>query len=209
MTQAKPPARAGQILDFWFGPLDELGLADPSKGKLWFGFDPRMDAHIEREFTEDVENAARGRLDFWRETPRGRLALIILTDQFPRNIFRGTPRAFAYDHLALAWCLEGLEREEDRHLHACERVFFYLPLEHSELLEQQNRCLSVYESWLAQAPKNLETHIRSYMKYAVDHRDLIVRFGRFPHRNGILGRPSSAEELAHLQKTGKTYGQGS
>jgi len=131
--------------------------------------------------------------------------LILLTDQFPRNMYRDSPQAFAYDAKALAWCLEGLKQQFDRHLRPIERVFFYLPLEHAESLEHQERSVEKFRELLDEADERRKNVFAEYLDLAVRHRNIIARFGRFPHRNRILGRESTGEELAFLKEPGSSF----
>jgi uncharacterized protein (DUF924 family) len=174
------------ILAFWFAPETR---------PLWFERDPAFDADIARRFGPMIEEAADGRLAFWGKEPEGALALCLLLDQFPRNIWRGTPRAFAYDIFALGVAEEALAAGHDRALPPDRRLFLYLPLEHSEDLGRQERCVALMAA--------LGDPI--LLDYAVRHRDIVARFGRFPHRNAILGRDSTPEEQAFLEEPGSSF----
>ena len=158
----------------------------------WFKPDAGFDAQIRERFLETHEAAAAGRLDEWQRTADGTLALLILLDQFPRNMFRGTPRAFATDSKALKIAENAVENGHDRKVEASMRSFFYLPFMHSEKLADQERCLALYQE-LGEAEA---------LKYAELHLDAIRRFGRFPHRNEILGRQPTPEEIAYLEGGG-------
>lgn len=176
---------AGDILSFWFAPEHEA---------FWFASTPDFDREIASRFGALHEQAHAGELDFWADTAEGALALILLLDQFPRNMFRGTPRAFESDARARAICRLALERSFDRLRPVRERPFFYLPLEHSEDLDDQRDCVRL----------NAELAHENYLDYAVAHHEIIDRFGRFPHRNHILGRETTAEE-AEFMKTHKGF----
>ena len=156
---------------------------------------------MRRRFEDAVRSATTGELNEWRATARGRLALIILTDQFPRNIYRHTARAFFYDSKALAWCLDGLDGRIDRELRPIEKVFFYLPLEHAESREHQTKSVECFSELAASVPMEQRSTFEEYLDFAIRHRDIIDRFGRFPHRNNILGRESTPEELAFLTQS--------
>ncbi len=196
---------ASTILRFWFGTAtDDLDVAEQC-GKLWWKKDAQTDARIRERFTGALDDAVNGRCDVWLNDARGRLAMIILTDQFSRNMYRETPRAFAYDHLALKWCKEGLEAGVDRALRPIERVFVYLPLEHSESPEDQDRSVELFTELANGVPEEKRKLFDGYVDYAERHRDIVRRFGRFPHRNAILGRPSTAEELAFLKQPGSSF----
>lgn len=186
-----------EILDFWFadGP-DQFRQA-------WFTKDAAFDAEIARRFGTLVAPAREGTLDDWAATPEGALALLILLDQFPRNLFRGAPEAFASDPHALALARRVvLEQRLDLRLTATQRVFLYLPFEHAESLEAQDLSVALFEGlrdWPAHAAPG------GTIAYAWAHRAVIARFGRFPHRNGILGRESTPAEQAYLAQPGAGF----
>ena len=179
-------AAVEEVLSFWFAPTSRA---------RWFESDKGFDREIEERFSSLIEAAARGELEPWVETPRGALALCILLDQFPRNVGRGTPRAFASDAEARRIADLALAAGLDRKLDAEERLFLYLPFEHSENLQDQERSVALFRG-LGDAEQ---------LDYAVRHRDIIARFGRFPHRNRVLGRDSTPEELAFLQQPGSSF----
>lgn len=158
----------------------------------WFRKDPSFDAEFRARFAVEHELAAEGSLAVWRETAEGALALLVLLDQYPRNSFRGTPRMFATDGLALAVAHAAIDAGHDARGPAELRVFFYLPLEHAESLEEQRRCVALHEAM----------GVPELTRYAALHHDIIVKFGRFPHRNAVLGRASTAEELEFLAAGG-------
>lgn len=174
------------VLAFWFAPGGE---------DRWFTPDPAFDAEIGQRFGALVEEALAGGLAAWAETPDGALALCLLLDQFPRNLWRGTPRAFAGDAMARALAADALAAGHDRAMPVDRRLFLYLPFEHSEELADQQRCLALVGT-LGDA---------RLLDYARRHRDVIARFGRFPHRNAILGRPSTPEEARFLQQPGSSF----
>jgi len=184
------------IHDFWFGPLDEAGLCDPEKHDLWFKSNPQIDDLIRERFGELTARATAGELDHWADSGPGLVALVILLDQFNRNIHRGKPEAFAADEPALALAQHYIETGHYRRLPAIHQAFLYMPLEHAEDLEAQEECVTLFEELAAVTGSQL---ITDYIRYAAAHRDVITRFGRFPHRNAILGRASTAEELAYLE----------
>ena len=196
---------ADTIREFWFGTQSEDRLVAEEKSALWWRKDAQTDEQIRQRFEELVRSAPKGALDSWLSTAGGRLASILLTDQFPRNMFRNTPESFAYDPLALAWCKAGLREKMDQDLRPIERVFFYLPLEHSESLQDQQMSVSLFQSLLDVVAPAAKPTFEGFLDFAVRHRDIIARFGRFPHRNRILGRPSSDEELAFLQEKGSSF----
>lgn len=190
---------------FWFGSHPDDAVTARQCAALWWSKEPAIDREMQRRFEGLVEAAARRELDAWSASPAGLLALILLTDQFPRNIYRGTAKAFAFDPLAQAWCFAGLMQEMDRTLRRIERVFFYLPLEHSESLEHQERAVRLFTDLVQEAPAEQRRLFEGYLAYALRHREIIARFGRFPHRNAILGRPSTPEEQAFLREPGSSF----
>lgn len=194
------------ILDFWFGELDADGFCVEQRNKFWFRADAATDAVIRERFGLLVEQALAGQLDDWASSPRGRLALIVLLDQFSRNLYRGRPGAFAGDARARQLLNEGLALGHDRLLTPIERTFFYLPFEHSEDLDDQQRCVALFRALHDSLPERLRPRVQASLDHAVQHRDIIARFGRFPHRNRAFGRPSGPEERAYLADA-STFGQ--
>jgi uncharacterized protein (DUF924 family) len=188
-----------EIHDFWFGELDENGLCASDRSALWFGANDTTDTHCRARFGAALAQALRGELDRWAETDRGLIALIVLLDQFSRNIHRGTAQAFAGDPHALALAQEAIHDGRHRQLPLIHRVFLYLPLEHCEDLAVQEQAVALFTA-LAQSTSLPQ--FEQFTRYAAAHRDVIARFGRFPHRNAILGRASSAAELAWLAAHG-------
>lgn len=180
-------AKPEDVLSFWFAE----GMAE-----RWFEPDPAFDDSVRKQLLGLHEHAAKGVYDVWMQTPRGCVALCILLDQVPRNVFRGTARAFATDAKALAVTRHALDHGFDSELSQRECVFLYLPLEHSEdLTDQEASC-----ALTAMLDEDREWH-----DYAVRHRDIIARFGRFPHRNAVLGRATTPEEAAFLSEPGSSF----
>jgi uncharacterized protein (DUF924 family) len=192
-----------EILDFWFG--EALAAHCPVGEDLWFQKSERTDELIRRRFGADLESARAGEYEEWVAFTQGRLALILLFDQFSRNIYRGRPEAFANDSAALELCLTGVEKRMDLVLAPLERVFFYLPMEHAENLAIQRRSVEVVGRLLVSAPPELSQRMQSFYDYAVKHCEVIERFGRFPHRNSILGRENTPEEAAFLARPGSSF----
>lgn len=197
--------RIEDVLDFWFGELDELGRAAPNQRKLWWTKSEAFDATVRSQFLDDYEAIVAGDREVWRSTSRGALAMIIVLDQFSRNMFRGTPKMFAADPLAREVCCEGLDAGFDAELDFDERVFFYLPLEHSEEDDLHERCNEVFGRMVDDAPESLKEDAKYYLDFAERHRAIITRFGRYPHRNEILGRPSTPEETKFLEEPGSSF----
>lgn len=196
---------AESILAFWFGTENDDARVAEQKKQLWWAKDSVVDQEINTRFSACTAAAAQGALDEWRASPRGLLALILLTDQFPRNMYRGLPASFSFDEQALRLCRQALEQGDDRRLRPVERVFLYLPLEHSESLVDQKRAVELFQHLCNEVPENQRTMFAGFRNFAIRHRDVIARFGRFPHRNAILGRTSTAEEQAFLQTAGSSF----
>ncbi|KAJ8738900.1 DUF924 domain-containing protein [Aeromonas veronii] len=194
------------LLALWFGDEADDVLRATRQAPLWWGKSSETDALLASRFGELAEAAAKGSLAHWADLPSGRLALILLLDQLPRNIHRGTPAAFAQDPLARDLCLKGLSIGADKSLSQLERVFFYLPLEHAESREQQARSVALFEALAAeQAGTPAQAAFAGFADFARRHQVIIERFGRFPHRNDILGRTSTPEEAAFLQQPGSGF----
>lgn len=193
------PGRARALLEFWFGRPD-----DPQRyhhRQIWFRSTPEFDAAVRTHFAADHDAAVAGALADWEAAPESALALVMLLDQVPRNIFRSTPRAFASDRLALAATNRALGRRFDQHVPAAWRLFFYLPFEHSENLSDQQRGIALLEALPPVPGRSPELHMSRA------HLDIIARFGRFPHRNPILGRISTPQEAAFLKERELHFGQ--
>jgi uncharacterized protein (DUF924 family) len=203
---------ARSIREFWFGRLP-LSADDLNRRiRFWFGGDTTefgrlRDDHIRARFGELLEQAASGDLASWADGPRRRLSLILLLDQFPRNMFRGSPRAFAHDAEALALTLSGLQSAADAALDPVERMFFYMPLQHAESREVQDESVAAYRRLLTEAPHELRGPFAGASRSAENHRAIIERFGRFPYRNRVLGRESTPAEEEWLRKGGERFGQ--
>ncbi|MBQ0833823.1 DUF924 family protein [Marinobacter sp.] len=195
-----------EILDFWFGDLDENGLPDSFHRNRWFRSSKRFDQEIRRRFLSMVLFASEQGLDHWRKAPGGRLAEIILLDQFSRNIFRGGALAFEQDKLANKLCKEAMRKGYDMSLSPVQRAFIYMPLEHAERLEDQVLSVECYEQLVASTSGVLQDFMNSFLQSAQDHKGIIERFGRFPHRNQALGRTSTEAEKDYLG-TARRFGQ--
>jgi len=196
---------AGAVLDYWFGSDADDSVVARNKGGMWWNSTPTIDDDLRSKFGAQVELAGRNELIGWDAMPEGLLALILLTDQFPRNIHRNTPRAFAFDANARMYCKDGIARGFDLRLRPVQRVFHYLPLEHSESLQDQHQSVELFTGLARAAPPGSQEMFAGYLRYAERHQEIIARFGRFPHRNHILGRTSTAEEIAFLQTPGSSF----
>ena len=195
------------VLSFWFQDATRSPEALQRRSAVWFRSEPAFDRECATRFTVLLEDAARGVLDGWGGTPHGRLALVVLLDQMPRNIHRGSPAAFMHDAQAASHCLAGIESGQDRSLHPVERIFLYMPLQHAEDLDLQRRSIEQFGSLAAEAGDAWRGYLAENVHYARDHHDVIERFGRFPHRNRVLGRESTAQELRYLADGAPTFGQ--
>jgi uncharacterized protein (DUF924 family) len=201
MSETTAAARA--VLDFWLGPLDEHGFSNEDHRRRWFEKNPTFDAAIEERFGVLHARAASGELDDWAETPRGRVALVILLDQMSRNLYRDTPAMYDNDDEALAIAKRALEAGDDEVLACQERYFLYMPFMHAEDRDAQQRCVELFEREQQRLPEDLAG--RFDPNWAVMHREIVDRFGRFPHRNELLGRESTDEEKAFLEKPGSSF----
>ena len=191
-----------QVLEFWFGGFPDAYSSDPRKIEMWFKNGAAYDKEIFLSFGALYDKAIKDELSSWTETPRGRLALIIVLDQFSRHIFRGQAEAFAQDEKAQIICLDGIAAGDDQVLHPVERSFFYLPLEHAEDLQRQNYAVAAFQGLVDDVPEPHKKNFEGNLDYARRHHYVIEQFGRFPELNTILGRESTAEEIAFM-KNGK------
>jgi uncharacterized protein (DUF924 family) len=200
---------ARSIREFWFGKGPPTAEALARRLRFWFGSEasPQRDAQIRARFGALLRRAARGALDAWADGPRRRLSLIILLDQFPRSMFRGSAHAFDYDAQALGLALSGMQSAADAALNVVERIFFYMPLQHAEVTEVQEESVAAYRRLLAEAPEELRAVFASALRSAENHRAIIEKFGRFPHRNRALQRPSTQAEEQWLRRGGESFGQ--
>lgn len=197
------------VLDFWFGECDESGWPAPEQSKLWWTSSPDLDAEMRDRFGAQVENALVDPISLDEDDAEGHLATILLLDQFTRNIFRGTARAFAGDHRALALARAAVARGLDHKLSPVHRVFLYMPLEHAESEAAQRESLTAFRQLLHDHGRpERAAEFDNFYEFAVKHAEIIARFGRYPHRNKVLGRVATPEETAYLAEGGATFGQG-
>lgn len=206
MNHLLPHAQPQDVLDFWFGDGLQQDWPSTDHKALWFGGGAAQDDTIRHRFGALVESALGGGLTEWETDLPTRLALLIVLDQFSRNAHRGQARAFAGDSRAQQLVLAALAAGEDESLARVGRVFLYMPLMHAEDLALQERCVACFTALHGNSPPALRQTLAGNLHFAIEHRDTIQRFGRFPHRNAALGRDSSAEEVGFL-KNGPRYGQ--
>lgn len=192
--------RIDDVLKFWFGRVEETIVPTESRARLWFGETPEIDCEIKTQFQDDFQKAISKEYAEWERTPRGKLALIIILDQFSRHIFRDQSQAFEQDEYAVSICTQGIQQQNDHQLSLIERVFFYFPLLHSEHLLHHEKSLAAYRSLIDLAFPETRVIYESFFKFASHHHQLIAKFGRFPQRNLILGRPSTDEETNYLNE---------
>jgi len=188
-----------QILVFWFGRGNEAEIPAPERIALWFAHNKFADQSMKRLFAKDIEAAKMGQYNHWQESARGSLGLILLLDVLPRKAFRGQARAFQQDAAALEICQLGLRQHDEQRLGLIERVFYYMPLQHAEDLDIQRQSVAAYQSLADLCMRETKELYNTFLNLAVYHFDVIHRFSRFPGRNAILGRESSAEELEFLK----------
>ena len=199
--------RIDEILSFWF--MEQTLSAPQIDGRMdtWFGDDPVFDEEVAKEFTDDVDRASDGNLDHWAHQPRGRLALILLLDQFRRNIFRNTAQAFEKDKAALKLCVEGAMEKKDKGLAPIHKAFFYMPLQHAESRKVQAKSREIYQRLAEAVSPTYKETFETISQFADLHADIVEQFGRFPHRNKLLNRENSPEEEEYLTGDSLGFGQ--
>jgi uncharacterized protein (DUF924 family) len=193
------------VLQFWFGDVDELGRSDVMHSRRWFMKDDAFDREIADRFGQTYADVRGGLREAWLDDPRGRVAYVVVLDQFPRNMFRGTARMFEGDRQALAAAVEGVARHDDAALTVNERSFLYMPYMHSEEIGMQELSVALFQELAATAPSELRGSVQAAVQYAEKHREIIARYGRFPHRNTLLGRASTPAELAFVAEPGSGF----
>ena len=196
-----------QILTFWFANAGDNVQVIKQRYKFWFEATPETDQQIHDQFLDVYSQARSGALTPWQTAPHSCLALIIALDQFPRNLFRGTPEAFSTDEQAQQICQYGLRQHYLSELNCIEQLFFLMPLQHAEDVALQEESLRLSEAALVQAPPDWHEFLNSSLGSTRKHLELIQRFGRFPHRNIVLGRQSTPEEQAYLDSGSGSFGQ--
>ncbi|MBC7171101.1 MAG: DUF924 domain-containing protein, partial [Polyangiaceae bacterium] len=193
------------VLTFWFGQLDANGCADETHRSRWFTKDPDLDRMIRERFLELHASVVAGERESLLGSARGRLAYVIVIDQLSRNMFRGRPQMFEHDGLALRAAREGVERGDDRQLALDERVFLYMPFMHAEDLASQRRCCELFAGLRDEHEPPLRDRVAYNLEFAEAHLEIVERFGRFPHRNAVLGRTSTPDEIDFLLRPGSSF----
>lgn len=196
---------ADEILELWFGQELDSAKALAERTKLWFAADPQFDGLLRERFAALPAQALQGELSSWGQSARSILALVLVLDQFPRNLYRGSEQAFAFDPVALKVASVALDAGLDQELAPVESLFLYLPFEHAEDLEAQARAVELIAAQVERAPQGLKSAFEEFLSFAVRHQKVIARFGRFPGRNRVLGRDSTREELAFLEEGGAGF----
>lgn len=195
------PDRIHELLHYWFGDIGSADLPTSERTNLWFGDNEAVRTQLINVFMQEFNQATSGNLMAWSKTPRGRLALIILLDQFSRYVNRHTPKAFSQDKEAQRLCIEGLRDRMDHSLTLIERVFFYMPLVHAEDSESQEKSIRLYQELVTLSMSETTQIYQLFLAYAYAHFRVVKEFGRFPQRNRILGRKSTEAEIAFLKST--------
>ena len=193
-------------MNFWFGQQNN-GFPIEDRSRLWFQGEEKVDQEIRTNFKTFVDDAIQNKLNEWAKTPQGQLSLILLLDQFARSIYRHTSHAFSGDSAALKLAHENISKGSDKKLSFSERGFIYMPLMHSEHLADQELCIQMFMELQTKVPAAHKELVGSSIHFAREHRGLIARYGRFPHRNAILGRTNTAEEKVYLNAGACSYGQ--
>lgn len=200
--------RIDAIIAFWFREQELSAPQIDRRMDVWFGADEVFDHECKKDFADDVAAASEGKLDHWEHEPRGRLALILLLDQFRRNIFRNTADAFSKDKMALKLCVEGAMAKTDQGLAPIERAFFYMPLQHAESKKVQAKSVELFSKLAEAVSPTFRETFETITQFAELHRDIIEQFGRFPHRNQLLNRKNTPEEDEYLSGDSPDFGQG-
>jgi uncharacterized protein (DUF924 family) len=206
MLRRMSPLPAPQdVLAFWIGPLDADGLAEPARARRWYQKDEAFDHECRTRFESTWQAVMAGDLEAWLDTPRGRLAYVVVLDQLARNMFRGTARQFQGDGRALATAERGVQVGQDKLLLGDERAFLYMPFMHAENLAAQERCVALFTAFRDASAGRLRERLDESCNFARRHRDIIARWGRFPHRNNALDRTSTAAEVEFLREPGSSF----
>ncbi|HKI73398.1 MAG TPA: DUF924 family protein [Pseudomonadales bacterium] len=202
-----PTNPADDIIEFWIGPAATDPEESSARARLWYQSTPESDEDLRHRFGDLLNQAEQGELEHWRETANGTLALVILMDQFSRNLYRGTAQAFSNDDHVAAVAEQAVDTGLDQQMSWIGRAFLYHPFEHSERIDRQERSVELFSKLVEDAPGDWKKHLEGFAEYAAEHRNVVKQFGRFPHRNAVLGRESTPEEIAYLDSGARRYGQ--
>src|SRR5690554_130353 len=205
MNSMTPATTIQEVLDFWFGELDSQGSATAQISESWRMKDPDFDREIRERFEALYEDIVAGKKESWLKTSDGLIAYVVVIDQLSRNMFRGTPKMYASDAQVLAVAHKAIAQGRDKQAVFAHRNFLYMPLMHSELIDDQDRCVALYTAWHDELTGQQKAEVKKRIGYAIRHRDVVAQFGRFPHRNDILGRPSTAKEREFLKLPGAWF----
>jgi uncharacterized protein (DUF924 family) len=205
MTDGRDEMNKNDVLAFWFGADAADHEISQRQAKLWWHKDAATDDTIRQRFEPTLKALLRGEHRDWLTSADGRLAAIIVLDQFSRNMYRDNAMSFTQDALALEWALEGIRQGADRQVRPIHRLFYYLPLEHAESEAMQNLCMEKLAQLRADAPASFADEAKNYLEFGRRHQEIIQRFGRFPHRNALLNRPSSDDERQFLTQPGSGF----
>lgn len=193
------------VIEFWFGSDASDHEISQRQAALWWQKSPATDQLIRERFEPTLKALLHGEYRQWLDSADGRLAAILVLDQFSRNMYRDTAMAFTQDALALEWALQGIRQGDDKAVRPIQRLFYYLPLEHAESDAMQQLCMNKLQQLCDDAPTSFRATAEGFLDFGQRHKDIIDRFGRFPHRNDLLNRPSSVEEMAFLQQSGSGF----
>lgn len=199
--------RIDAVIAFWFREQELSAPQIDRRMDVWFGTDEIFDHECKKDFATDVAAASEGKLDHWAHEPRGRLALILLLDQFRRNIYRNTADAFALDKAALKLCVEGAMSKADQGLAPIQRAFFYMPLQHAESKKVQAKSVELFSKLSESVSTTYRETFETITQFAELRRDIVEQFGRFPHRNKLLNRKNTPQENEYLSSEGPDFGQ--
>lgn len=195
------------IVEYWLGAAENNPQLAATCGELWYGTDVAVDQHIKKTYGETLLKAESGKLDNWVLDPQSGLALVILLDQFSRNIYRGSADAYKNDAHARNIAGQMIDLSAHRSLSYLGRAFLYHPYHHSESIKDQDRSVKLFTELVDICEEEWREQLNSFLKFAIHHRNTILKFGRFPHRNALLGRENTAQERDHLSKDKRTWGQ--
>ncbi|NKB47603.1 MAG: DUF924 family protein [Legionellales bacterium] len=193
------------ILAIWFGEFDDAGMVTSEVQQRWWRKSTTFDQDLTNQFGEILTRAANHEFDHWQLAPQSCLALVILLDQFSRHVYRGMPQMYAQDGEALRIACQAIEQDFHQHLLPIQAAFLFMPLEHAETLAMQHRCVMLFEQLVERVEPTQASLFNGFVEFARQHQVVIEQFGRFPHRNAILQRSSTDEELVFLQQPGSSF----